>query len=187
MGAERTRRARPADDPRLDHGVATPILKQSGRGKACRAAPPKPASTVGAAARETTRLLRGLKRLHQEGFGTRCTRRTNAARPDAKIVVAGHCFRENVSKAECSLSIAAKGTSPGLLAMFEGGLKLHSSLTQPTGRTLRLLSCPPRSVPPWPLMITLLRSIRKMPRRSRRMREWLRNIGRQASCPIANS
>src|SRR3984957_4709762 len=141
MGAQSTRRARAADDPRLDHDMATPILKQSGRGKACRAAPPEPGSTGGAAARETDRLLRGLKRLHQEGFGARRTRRTNAAQPDANIIVPRHCFRKKVSKDECSLSIAGNGTLPALLAMFEGSLKSHSSFTQPTGRTLRLLSC----------------------------------------------
>jgi hypothetical protein len=117
------------------HGA--PILKKPGRGKACRAAPPDrlalrerprarpPAfyADWGAFARRD--LARGIRVKRMRADLTR--------KSSSPVIV----FAKNVSKAERPLSIAEKGTLPGLPAMFEGGLKLLSSPTQPTGRTLR--------------------------------------------------
>ena len=146
MGAQRARRTHLAHDPRLDHGAAAARLQHSRRGKARGAAAPKPAATAARAARKTAGLLRGLERLRQERFCSRPARRADSAWTDAKIVVSAHRWLAGCQKLSADNALSKSASCAEILAMFRTRLNLALFLTQPTVRTLRLLSCPPRSL-----------------------------------------
>ena len=113
-----------------------------------KAAAPKLAIARGAAPRETAGPLRGLERLRQEGFCFWSASRADPTRANAQIVVPAHDARRKVAKDKKGQEHREIGKVRRTFAMFEARLKFLPFPNQPTGRTLRLLSCPPRSLVP---------------------------------------
>src|SRR6267378_5015897 len=146
MSSERAWRTHPPHDPRLDDGAAGAVVEKPRRGKARRATTPERAAALRAASREPTGLLRGLQGLRQERSCPRRACRADAARTDAQIVVSGHVGLIGCRKlsGENAFPNIARFARYG--AMFGAWLKLLPSSPQPTARTLRALSCPPRSL-----------------------------------------
>src|SRR5882757_7110381 len=146
MSPERAWRTHPPHDPRLDDGAAGAVVEKPRRGKARRATTPERAAALRAASREPTGLLRGLQPLRQERFcpGRAC--RADAARTDAKIVVSGHVGLIGCRKLSGENAFPNIARCARYGAMFGAWSKLLPSSPQPTARTLRALSCPPRSL-----------------------------------------
>src|SRR6266481_2207214 len=145
MSSERAWRTHLPHDPSLDDGAAGAVVEKPRRGKARRATTPERAAALRAASREPTGLLRGLQRLRQERFCPRRACRADAARTDAKIVVSGHVGLIGCRKLSGENAFPNIARCARYGAMFGAWLKLLPSSPQPTARTLRALSCPPRS------------------------------------------
>jgi hypothetical protein len=92
-----------------------------------------------------TRDLRGLERLHQERPCASRARRTNAAGTDAKLVVSGHVTLIGCQEVSDDNALPMVARSFRYGARFANRLNLRDTAPRPTARTLRLLSCPPRS------------------------------------------
>jgi len=146
VGAKRARRTHLAHDPRLDDGAAGAVVEEPRRGKARGAATPKRAAAPWTGPRESAGLLRGLERLRQERFCTSRARRADAAWTDAKIVVSGHLGLIGCRKLSDDNAFPNIARCARYGAMFGAWLKLLPSSPRPTARTLRALSCPPRSL-----------------------------------------
>jgi hypothetical protein len=149
MGSQAAGRPHPAHDARLDHGAAAAPLQEPRCGEARGAPTPEPATMTAAATRETAGLLCGVECLRQEGPCPGGARRANSAWTDAEIVVTRHLARrrgaENCAPpASCRITQVVRGVR-NVCRVF--GICL-CFLPQPTDRTLRLLSCPRRSLVP---------------------------------------
>jgi hypothetical protein len=148
MGAQRARRAHLAHDPRFDDGAAGAVVEQPRGGKARGAAASKRAAAPPAGPRETASLLRSLECLRQERFGTSRACRADAAWTDAKIVVSSHIGLTGCRKLNGENALLNIARCVRYRAMFGECLKFLLSSARPTARTLRALSCPPRSLVP---------------------------------------
>jgi hypothetical protein len=159
MGAQCPGRPHPAHHPRLDHSAAGAVVEKPCCGKARRTAAPEGSTPLGSAASKTACLLRGSKGLRQKRFCLGRARRTDATWADAKIVVAVHFSRHRVSKAEEEQRAIKNDKLRLMFAMFRACLNSLAFPRQPTDRTLRLLSCHPRSALPCDVPVTLKHAI----------------------------
>ena len=148
MGSQCPGRAYPAYHTRLDHGAAGAIVEEPRCGKARRPAATERAASLGSAAWETACFLSGFEGLREKGFCLGRASRADAAWTDAEIVVAAHSARRKVSKTEKEQWSIANDKLRCIFAMFGACLNLLTFPNRPTGRTLRLLSCPPRLLVP---------------------------------------
>ena len=87
--------------------------------------------------------MRGLERLRQKRFCMSRARRADAAWTNAKIVVSGHLGLLGCGKLSGDSAFPNIARCARCGAMLGAWLKLLSSSSQPTARTLRALSCPP--------------------------------------------
>src|SRR3982074_2622285 len=111
--------------------MTTPARARLLRSRAAARLAPRPA------------LRRGVPRLRQERSCPRRACRGDAARTDAKIVVAGHVGLIGCRKLSGENAFPNIARCARYGAMFGAWLKLLPSSPQPTARTLRALSCPP--------------------------------------------